>query len=60
VEYFVHVKIAAFDTAVRAGGRDAELVAWLDESPGERAQRRLAVKTGTARLAHKTILWSWH
>ena len=60
VEDFVHVQVAAFDTAVRSGGCDPELVSGLDEGPGERAQRHLAVKTGAARLAHKAILWSRH
>ena len=60
VKDFVHVQIAAFDTAVRSGGCDPELVSGLDEGPGERAQRCLAVKAGAAGLAHKAILRSWH
>jgi hypothetical protein len=60
VKDFVRVQIAAFDTTVRSGGRDPELVPGLDEGPGERAQRCLAVKAGAARLAHKAILWSRH
>ena len=60
VEHFVHVQIATFDTAVHSGGRDPELVAGLDEGPGERAQRRLAVKACVTRLAHKAILRSRH
>jgi hypothetical protein len=60
VKDFVHVQIAAFDTAVRSGGRDPELVAGLDEGPGERAQRRLAVKAGATGLAHNAILRSRH
>ena len=60
VKDFVHVQVAAFNTAVRSGGSNTELVARLDEGPGERAQRRLAVKAGAARLAHKAIIWSRH
>ena len=60
VKDFVRVQIAAFDTAVRSGGCDPELVSGLDEGPGERAQRRLAVKASAARLTHKAILWSRH
>ena len=60
VKDFVYVQIAAFDTAVRSGGRDPKLEAWLDEGPRERGQRRLAVKAGAARLARKAILWSRH
>ena len=60
MEDFVHVQVAVFDTVVRSSGRDPELVSGLDEGPGERAQRCLAVKAGAARLAHKTILRSRH
>jgi hypothetical protein len=60
MEDFVHVQFTAFDTLVRSGGCDPELVSGLDEGPGERAQRRLAVKASAARLAHKAILWSRH
>jgi hypothetical protein len=60
VEDFVHVQTATFDTSVRFGGCNTELVPGLDECPGKRAQRRLAVKTGATRLAHKAILWSRH
>ena len=60
MEDFVHVQITAFDTLVRSGGCDPELVSGLDEGPGERAQRRLAVKASAAGLAHKAILWSRH
>ena len=60
VKDFIHVQIAAFDTAVRSGGCDPELVPRLDEGPGEGAQRCLAVKASTTRLAHKAILRSRH
>ena len=60
VEHFIHVQSSAFDTAVHFGGRDTELVPRLNKSPGERAKRRLAVKAGAARLAHKAILRSRH
>ena len=60
MEDFVHVQIAAFHTLIRSGGCDPKLVSGLDECPGERAQRRLAVKASAARLAHKPILWVGH
>ena len=60
MEDFVHVQIAAFHTLIRSGGCDPKLVSGLDECPGERAQRRLAVQASAARLAHKAIMWSRH
>ena len=60
VKDFVHVQIAAFDTMIRSGGCDPEVVPGLDEGPGERAQGFLAVKAGAAGLAHKAILRSRH
>jgi hypothetical protein len=60
MEDFVDMQTTSFHALVHLGGCHPELVAWLDQGPGECAQRCLAVEASATRLAHIPVLLVGH